>query len=47
MCVQGNIRFLGFHSKFQDILKNGLDYTVSRDSEKKIELCIDAFRNII
>lgn len=47
VCAQGNINSLYIISKSGEFLYRGLGYIVWGDSKKKIELCIDAFRNII
>ena len=46
-CMCKVISFFVESSKFHDIPLSGLDCIASGHSEKKIELCIDAFRNII
>lgn len=46
-CMCKVISFFVDSSKFHDIPLSGLDCIASGHSEKKIELCIDAFRNII
>lgn len=45
--AQGNINNQYIISKSGEFLCRGLGYIVCGDSKKKIELCIDAFRNII